>query len=382
MTKQDGAMRERSRHFGIVLCVLCTSASLPRPPSAQELPGIGGSDTLQVQASHRWQQWGTLGDIRVRGDFVDDLPAGREVQRGRSFLRLGAAVFPLPAFELGAAGEAALGSDHNADNRINNDNESSDDFNLDLLYGSWRPRPELEISAGRKALPLLLTPLTWDDDLRPDGGTIAARLPSGDFDAWRLAAGWFGVRSLAESWTRLAVAQAGFSWRDGGPRGVDARLAYLYWDHVDALVADGLARTNATRNGRFVSDFRLLDLQLRWRALLGPVPSVIHGEWVENLGADAASTGLRAGLVLGDLRAHGHVQVQYSYHRTEQDAVLAAFNADDWWFHSRLRGHRGSVSLALGRRTILGISGSLERRDDLDTWTKRLLLDLRVDLSS
>jgi len=375
-------MGERSRRFGIVLCALGPTFSLFSAVQAQELPGIGGPDTLQAVASDRWHQWGTLGDLRVRGDFVDGLPGGREVQRGRSFLRFGAAVTPLAALELGAAGEAALGSDHNSENRINNDNETSDDFNLDLLYGRWRPRPELEISAGRNALPFLLTPLTWDDDLRPDGGTIAARLPSGDFDAWRLAAGWLGVRNLAESWARLAAVQAGFSWRDGGPRGADARLAYLYWDHVGALVADGLARTNATRNARFVSDFRILDLQLRWRAQLGPVPSVLHGEWVENLGADAASTGVRAGLVLGDVGAHGHVQVQYFYHRTEQDAVLAAFNADDWWFHSRLRGHRGSVSLALGRRTILGISGSLERRDDLETWTKRLLLDLRVDLSS
>jgi hypothetical protein len=297
-------------------------------------------------------------------------------------LRLGAAVFPVPRFELGGAVEAALGSDHNTDNRANNDNESSDDFGVDLLYARWLPRPDIAITAGRQAAQHLLTPLTWDDDLRPAGGAIAARLPAGDFDAWRLAAGWFGVRSLADSWTRLAMAQAAFSRQDGGPRGVDVRLAYLFWDHTDALVADGLARTNATRNARFVSDFRLVDVQLRWRLRLGPVPCVVHGEWVENLGADTNSTGVRTGLVLGDLGAVGHVEVQYHYHRIEQDAVLAAFNADDWWFHSRLRGHRGNVSVALGHRTTFGVSGSLERRDDLTTWTKRLLLDLRIAFSS
>jgi len=278
--------------------------------------------------------------------------------------------------------EAALGSDHTTDNRANNDNEPSDDFGIDLLYARWVPRPDLAVTAGQQAAQHLMTALTWDDDLRPAGGAIAARLPSGDFNAWRLAAGWFGVRTLADSWTRLAAVQAAFSRHDGGPRGVDVRLAYLFWDHVDALVADGLARTNATRNARFVSDFRLVDVQLRWRVLLGPVPCVFHGEWVENLGADTNSTGARAGLVLGDLGAPGHVEVQYHYHRIEQDAVLAAFNADDWWFHSRLRGHRGNVSVALGHRTTFGVSGSLERRDDLTTWTKRLLLDLRVAFSN
>ena len=375
-------MHEKRASSRWALVAVCISMLCGGRAATQDLPGIGSVDTLQYAVDPGWRHWAPLGDLRLRGDFVRDLPGGREVDRARSFLRLGAAVFPAASLELGGAFEAALGSDHNADNRANNDNETSDALSLDLLYGRWQPLSELAFTAGRLSMPLALTPLTWDDDLRPAGGAIVARWPVGDFDACTLAAGGFGVRTLADSWTRLAAVQAAFARRDGGPRGADVRLAYLYFDHVDALVADGLARTNATRAGRFVSDFRLLDLELRWRAQIGSVACVAHGEWVENLGAETSSTGVRAGLGLGDLRARGHVEVQYHYHRIEQDAVLAAFNADDWWFHSRLRGHRGIVRVALGESLILGVSGSLERRDDLATWTKRLLLDLRIGFSS
>jgi hypothetical protein len=305
-----------------------------------------------------------------------------DLERGRSFLRLGAAAFPLPSFELGTAFEAALGTDHNLDNRKNNDNETSDDFNLDLLYGRWTVGGNFVLAAGQRPLPLALGAMSWDDDLRPAGGAAVARLPWRDYDAFRLVAGWFGVRSLADSWVRLAAVQGAYALHDGGPCGADVRVAYLRYDHADGLVADGLARTNATRGGVFVSDFELLDVQLAGRVAVAGVPCVAEAGWVENFGAaSSSSAGLRAGVEIGDLASRGHVAVSYAFQRIEQDAVLAAFNSDDWWFHSRTRGHRAGAAVALGGGVFFGVSGSIERRDDLSEWTERLLIDLRADFS-
>src|SRR5262245_23185846 len=166
---------------------------------AQDLPGVGSPDTLHAVPS-TWRRVEVLGDLRLRGDFVRALPVNRDdLRRARSFLRLGIAMFPVAALELGAAFEAALGSDHNDDNRINNDNETSDDFNLDLAYARLGLSPALTLAGGRTPLPLRLSALTWDDDLRPVGGSIAARRAWRDYDTFDAVVGGFAVRSLAES---------------------------------------------------------------------------------------------------------------------------------------------------------------------------------------
>lgn len=350
-----------------------------RSSPAQDLPGIGtaGADTLTARGA-AWQRWSLLGDLRVRGDFVYEAP-GDEVRRTRSLLRLGAAVTPRQTLELGAAFEAALGTDRNVDNRGNNDNEPSDGLNLDMAYARWRPAQGIALTAGRSELPFQLTALVWDADLRPIGGSVVARLPSRDFDAWRFTAGGYAVRSLEERWTEVAAAQAGYSYQDGGPRGADVRAAFLHFGRTKSLVLDGLARTNRVRAGEFVSDYDLLDLQFAWRTLVSGLPGVAQAEWVENLGADSESSGWRATLAVGDRLAPGHVEVQYIFERLERDAVLAALNSDDWWFHSRLRGHRAVLAVAAGHGVTLEVSGSIERRDDLARWLKRLLLDLHAD---
>jgi len=363
-----------------ILCsVLCSGASL-----AQDLPGIGtaGADSTPAPIA-AGRTFSPLGDLRVRGDFVRALPSGRDdLDRARSFLRFGLAATPHRAVELGVAFEAALGSDDNADNARNNDNEPSDDFNLDLAYVRWQPLSRATLWAGRHALPLQLTPLVWDDDLRPVGATVGLRRPWRQFDTWSFAAGGFEVRSLSEDdWTQLLTAQAGYSWQDGGPQGADVRAAFLHWSSIDDLVVDGLSRTNAIRNGRFVADFDLGDLALAWRLRPAGVACRLDGEIVENFGADTESAAWRAAVTLGDLWLPGHFEVRYAFHRIERDAVLAAFNSDDWWFHSRFRGHRAGIAVAAGHGLTLGVSGSAERRDDLSTWTKRLLLDLVYDFS-
>jgi hypothetical protein len=376
--------RRRSAALRLALAGLLCGTIRIAGAGAQELPGIGTAtaDSLpRVAATPR--RFSLLGDLRLRGDFVTGLPGGREnLERARSFLRLGAAMTPHPSLELGAALEAAWGSDANRDNPSNNDNESSDDVNLDLAYVRWQPEARSTFWGGRHALPLQLTPVVWDEDLRPVGAAARLRIPWRDFDTWTFAGGWFEIQNLdADDWSQLAAVQAGYSWLDGGPRGADVRAAFLHWASFDELVANKLARTNVVQAGHFRSDFDLADLQIDWRTQLGGVACQVDGEWVENLGADTESSAWRAGLSIGDLWRPWHVQLRYAFHRVESDAVLAAFNSDDWWFHSRMRGHRAGVVVAAEHGVTLGVSGSVERRDDLSYWTKRLLLDLHWDFS-
>lgn len=370
-------MREGRRLRLAIWCAL-----LPGVSAAQDLPGIGPAVVDSVRAAAPptlARRWALDADAAARFDHVGDLPAGREdLQRVRSQLDLGLTVHPTSTLELVTGLEAALGSDDNADNRLNNDNEPSDDLNLDRAVAIWRPTPHVAVQAGLDALPWTLTGLVWDDDLHPAGGAVTARLPSGTFDRWRLAAGWFGVRSLADSWVRLATGQAGWSWQDGGPRGADVRVGVLHFDHDDALVTDGLARTNRVRNGRFVSNFDLVDVLAAGRWDFVGVPTQLQAEWIENLGADTDASGVRLAVRAGDARHWRGLQVHYAYHRIERDAVLAAFDSDDWWFHSAFLGHRAGIEVEPWRNVRAGLSGSVERRDDLSTWTRRVLFDVRI----
>jgi hypothetical protein len=370
-------MRER-RSIALVYAF----ALAPLHVAAQELPGVGTGtvDSVVVQAADApARRWALDAEAWVRFDRVEDLPAGRDdLQRLRSQLDLGLTVHPSRTLELAVGVEGALGTDDNDDNRLNNDNEASDDLNLDHAVGTWRPTPDIALQVGQDGLPWTVSPLLWDAHLNPAGAALTVRLPARDFDRFRLAAGWFGVRSLAESWVRLAAAQAGWSWRDGGPRGADLRAGLLHFDHEDALVADQLARTNRVANGRFVSDFDLLDLLAGGRWEVAGFPAHVQAEWVENLGAEDESSGWRIALQAGNADLWHGLAVHYAYHQLERDAVLAAFDSDDWWFHSWFRGHRAGVQVNPWRDVRVGISGSIERREDLSTWTRRLLIDVHV----
>ena len=63
--------------------------------------------------------------------------------------------------------------------------------------------------------------------------------------------------------------------------------------------------------------------------------------------------------------------------RVQRDAVLAAFAEDDWWFHSFARGYMPWVAYGINQNWTVQASGFFERRDGVDEYTERLLLDLR-----
>ena len=47
-----------------------------------------------------------------------------------------------------------------------------------------------------------------------------------------------------------------------------------------------------------------------------------------------------ANLTLGRIGAPGNWRFFYLFQYVEQDALIGAYNTDDWWFHTWYRGHR------------------------------------------
>jgi hypothetical protein len=336
-------------------------------------------DASAEESAAAVERWSWFGDFLARYDHVEGGLAGdRRVSRWRGRGRLGAEYVPMPELQFGAAIELAQGSDDNATNRINNDNERSDHANLDQFWLRWQPGENTRVLLGKAPLPLELSPLTWDADLRPAGASLDQSFPLGDYSRLQLVVGGFAAQHLYDDDTRIAAAQLAWRWREGAPHSAAVLLSYLDFSDLGQLARQGLARTNRRlpANGPLLSDYRLLDLQLVGRSTLGEWPLEARLDLVRNLGADDQRDGARLSLVLGSRLVPGGWELGYATQRIQRDAVLAAFNEDDWWFHSFTHGYMPWVGYGIDDRWNLRLAAFRELRDGNAQHTNRVLLDL------
>lgn len=337
------------------------------PLAAQETAGEDAASALDWHA-----------DLRLRGEQTGDIPArADDIERARAALRAGATYTAGNGWEFGGAIKLAAGSDDNDDNRRNNDNEKSNGGSLDELYAAYNFGDSGRVQLGKARMPLALSPLLWDRDLRPVGASIDYVRPVRDFDAWHFTAGYFAGDHLYGDESRIAALQVGYGWMEGAETGFSAFLSYLDFDDLEVLAREGLGRTNRRAAGLLVSDYELLDLQLIGRTQAFAAPLVARLDLVRNLGADDLRDGARFSLVWGDADDLGGWELGYSIQRAQRDAVLAAFAEDDWWFHSFARGYMPWVAYGFGPHLTLQATAFLERRDGIDEYTDRYLLDLR-----
>lgn len=348
---------------------LLLSALLPAAAAAQDEPSFEIDDTAV-------SPWSPFVELLLRGDRVAGLPNGREdLERVRGKLRIGS-FYQGETVSFGIAGEAGQGSDDNADALANNDVEKSDGVGLDQLWVRWQASERTSLMAGKAPLPLELTPLTWDEDLRPVGASLRLGAPLGEGARWQLDAGGFAPDPLGERSATLGAAQFGLHLREGAPLAFGALLGYLEWSDLDGYARAGLGRGNRLAAGRYASGFRLLDAQVYLRARVAGRPLELRLDRVHNLDAAGGDDdGSRASLVLGD-RFEGGWEFGWAWQRIQRDAVLGAVNADDWWFHTAARGHMPWLGHGFGRTWSLRLAAFFETRDGLEEKTERVLLDV------
>lgn len=335
-----------------------------------------GASAKDSETGDHWQTWG---ELRLRGERTVDIPArADDIERFRAFLRGGLRWRSESGWELGIAGKLAAGSDRNADNRRNNDNERSNGASLDEVYASWQYGESGQLTLGKTRMPLVLSPLLWDRDLRPYGVSLDHAWEVRDFDAVHLTMGWLKADHLYGDDSRIAAVQIGYGWMEGAETGFSSFLAYLDFSDIERLAQQGLGRTNRRSPQRFLSDYRLLDWQLIARTTVADRPLVGRLDLVRNLGADDQRDGARFSLVWGQAEELGGWELGYSIQRAQRDAVLAAFAEDDWWFHSFARGYMPWVAYGFNESWSARLSGFFERRDGVDRYTDRYLLDLRA----
>lgn len=323
--------------------------------------------------------WRPLFDLRVRSDQVNSLPAARpDLRRGRFRTRFGVVHEPGDTFHTGVAARASLGSDANRDNLRNNDNERSNHFGVDQAWLRWRASERTRLELGKAPLALTLTPLVWDDDLRPIGISGSHSREVSGFNRWQWDVGAFEIDHPLTEGPRLLATQFGWHWHEGAPIGFSAIAGYLAFDRLDPFARAGLGRGNPLQNARYVDDYRLLDLQLALRRNPGEHgrPLEARVDLLHNLTAEHSADAARFNLTWGDITQTRGWELGYAYQRIQATATLAAVNSDDWWFHAGARGHMLSAGYGISDRVSLHATGFSETRDGLGQRTDRLLLDV------
>ncbi len=356
----------------VLLLILVAQVSVAQ--SAEDDPLLLSPEQPQASSTR------FIGDLWLNQDHVSGLPNNRaSINRTRARLRFGVGGSFASVWDFAVTARIAQGSDENRDNRRNNDNERSDSFGVDQVLLRWHSSETASLQFGKAPLPLDLSPMLWDPDLRPIGIAYEHSVALGEFDRLHWVAGYFAGQHLYGDRSRIGTAQIAWRWRDGAPTRGSVSVSWLDFSGLHELPRQGLGRTNATASGDYLSNYRLVDLQIGAHTELGSWPIDLHIDMVRNFGADFARDGARLSLSGGDHRQPGGLEFGVAIERIQREAVLAAFNSDDWWFHSNMRGQLAWIAYGIDRIWSLRLSGFRERRDGLDEHTHRLRLDLNAN---
>jgi len=345
-----------------VLAALAGSAAAAQEPQYFEEPAH-----RQI-FSFRW-------DFLARYDRVDHLPYYASDDRGRFELRPEIDADPLPNLRLGVRGVFDYGTQKYTDPIY--DNYEARGAELDRLYFLWRPGA-FAIRGGKFAMPITATELRWDHDIQTVGGA-AAWTAAGARGSLTLAGAFFYGPQHGHDTSRIAVGQVAGRFGEDGGLEVDASAAYWGYDmrEIDPLYIRQNTPIADSSGITYASEFHVADLLVRVRFPIGAVPMTVSLDGVHNFAASKGRRNAFDGTVTaGRIGTPGEFRASYSYQYIQRDALVGAYNSDDWWFHTWYEGHRVAVAWTFLPSVYLQGAVTLQRRLDTPAWVNRYLVDL------
>jgi hypothetical protein len=363
----------RTRHrltvHGLRLAVLLALLWLTRTAAKAQEAQYFQEPERRPLFSYRW-------DFLARYDRVDHWPYNEPVDRGRFELRPEIDADPLPNLHFGVRAVFEYGTEEYENPYY--DNFINRGANLDRLYVLWRPG-DFSVRGGKFGMPLMATEMMWDRDLQTLGGAVSWTPMSLAGGALTFAGAFFYGPQHFDDKSRIGVGQvaAHFGSEDG--IAVDASASYWGYDmrHID----DAYFRQNTLvlEPGRphYASDFHVTDLLVRLRFPAGTVPLLVSLDGVHNFGAAAGRRNAFEGAVTaGSLGTPGQFRASYAYQYIQRDAMVGAYNGDDWWYHTWYEGHRVAAAWTFLPDLYLQAAFTLQRRLDTRYWVHRYLVDL------
>jgi hypothetical protein len=349
----------------IAALVVCQPLSI----GAQE-PEYFERPPAQPRFTLRWE-------ALLRYDFLYQLRVRPDIKRGRFEVRPELAFAPSDRFKVAVRAVGNLGTDDNAQNARNFDNYRSDGAMLDRLYLEARPGA-WTVLAGQFGMPLVASEMLWDRDIQTPGAAVSHQIGMGTSTLTFSGAGYYGPQREGDE-SRIFAGQV--VWRGGDIDSLAVEAAAAWWDFDLRNLKSHLVRQNGSQpyggGVRPESGFHLADLLVRVRFPALSLPVTVSVDGVHNFGADGKQKDAFEGaLAVGSVGTPGTWRAFYQFQYVERDAVVGAYNTDDWWFHSRYRGHRAGVAVTLAPQMYVQGTFLVQRRLDLKAWLNRLTIDL------
>lgn len=331
------------------------------------------------------------GDIRLRyeSNFGDQDARNRDRFVLRARLR---GIYAISdAFSVGAQLTTGDPDDPNSsDVTLSNFNDdlaiSLDQIWLRAKFGT------AQFTGGKVPLPFKRTDMVWDGDVHPEG--LSATFSSDIAPAVSVSgAGLYFIidENIGGADSRMIGGQLGTTVHLDPNLTVSASAGYYDYRLKSILGGDvGDFRSNRFANGRYLSDFDLVDLiaSATWTRLSARWPITVAANWVGNLGATtAADDGISINLTAGRSTQQRDWRIGYGYAKVGVDAVFAAFSEDNTALGSNYLQHNLSLDFVLRPHLILnGVFYRYRQRSALDAganapnnWLNRLRINLLAE---
>jgi hypothetical protein len=323
------------------------------------------------EQSRPWFSWGW--DALARYDRVDHRNYYDPISRGRFEIRPEVDFDPWDTLRLGFRGVFDYGTE--AYNYPQFDNYRARGGTIERYYVLWKPG-RFALRLGRFGMPLAASEVLWDKDIQTPGG--AAEWTSGD-GAWTIAAAGFYAPQNHGDRSRIGVGQV--VWRVGDEAHLQLEAAASYWAYDLRQMPPAYIRENTAVfvHGQldYASEYHVADLLVRLRTRVCEVPLLLSLDGIHNFRATARKrNAFEATLAAGRVGTPGDIRAFYTYQYVQRDALVGAYNTDDWWFHTWYEGHRAGASVTFLPQTYVQFSGSVQRRLDARSWVNRYLLDV------
>lgn len=263
------------------------------------------------------------------------------------------------------------------------DNYKSREARLDLASARLQIFKWFRLEAGRMVMPVPLTEMIWDRDLRPQGGaaTLSFHDSQGGERFSVTALGARGSHVFNDDKTDMLLVSAAIGKRSR-KQSTELRGSFLEFRKLGEL-EPVLRRENSrlTPGGLVPDDYQIVDLTGRIRSE-GALPSEIVVEYAWNRKKDQDNKGFWLALILGSLQS-ARSRGEYVYSRVDRDATVAAYAGDDFFWGTGWEGHRVDFGIRTGQGSSIHTVAQIIRFKDSaipearDHWIKRFRTELR-----
>jgi len=331
------------------------------------------------------------GDALARYEWTRDVPDGTGALSEEKRWRLQArprVELNVGPFTFGAGGEFNYSQDENdkpeagqSTLTIVRDNYRSRDARIDLAFGKVKLGPVVA-QGGRFVMPIPLTEMIWDRDLRPQGGAAGIELGGqGSTTHFALTGIYAKGSHVFEDESVMYGGAAELTLAAGASSSLQLVGSYLKFDHLDKLTSI-IRRQNTRLDGLIVNPYGVVDGVLRI-STTGQVPVTLVADYCWNTAIDTNNRGLWLAAILGSLGVTP-ARLEYTYARVDRDATVAAFGADDFYWVTGWEGHRGDIGTAAGKHASVHAIAQIQRFKDHPNplvsgqWVKRYRLEYRA----